>query len=358
MHVLHLTLPFEYACGISQHVLLLAGEQRHRHRVTVATPGGAATPELDRLGIRWVDMRIGPKHKTPWHAPLALAALARFVKRERVTVLHAHHRYPALLGRIVAAMVPQVHTVATCHSFVTGRRTLSFPAERVIAVSEATRQHLITRLGIPPHRIALVPNALAPLEDDRPSENANGVVPVEPSRPVLVGVGRLERAKGFHTLIQATATLAGRARAPAVVLVGDGPARRELENLGRRLGVHLLITGVVPSVVPYLRRADIFVHPSFTEAFGLAVAEAGLAACPVVCTDVGGLPELVRNGETGLLVAPGDVEGLARAIARLLGDEAGRRRLGEALKHSLTHRTRPDLMADATARVYASVGAL
>jgi len=356
MHVLHLTIPFEYACGISRHVLVLAGEQRRRHRVSVATPGGSATRRLDRSGIPWLSMPIGPANKTPWDFARAVVTLRRFVRQERVTILHAHHRYPALLARVVAAMVPTVHAVATCHSHVTGRRFLSFPVERVIAVSEATRRHLIDQLGVRPERIVVVPNALPPLEDSQDQEPpAPRMQTIDSGRPVLVGVGRLEPAKGFSTLVQAIALLPERADPPVLVLVGDGPARRDLEALGRALGVELFITGIVPSVLPYLQRADIFVHPSLTETFGLVVAEAGLAGCPVVCTNVGGLPELVRDGETGLLVPPNAPQALARAIAELLGNEARRRRLATALQSSLSERTRPDAMADATERVYASV---
>src|SRR5262245_10213259 len=173
MHVAHLTLPFDYACGISRHVLVLAREQSKRHRVSVITPGGAATTLLDASGIPWLEAPIGPAQKNPLQAIQAVHTLVSLVRRGRVSVLHAHHRYPAFLARVVAALIPGVEAVATCHSLVTGRRRLSYPVKRVIAVSEATRRHLIEQLGVPSERISVVPNALAPIDPEHDNEVAD-----------------------------------------------------------------------------------------------------------------------------------------------------------------------------------------
>ena len=355
MHVAHLTIPFEYACGISRHVLLLAKEQATRHRVSVITPSGSATSLLDDNAIPWLAMPIGASQKNPWHATQAVTGLLAYVRRERVDILHAHHRYPALLARLVAAILSDVHAVATCHYLVDDVRHASYPVERIIAVSEATRRHLIERLGVKDDRICVVPNVLAPADRQSQTDAACPMMRVDGEVPLLVGVGRLEHDKGFSTLIEAAARLRNRPKPPAVIIVGDGPMRGELETLARERGVELWISGIVPSVWPYLRRADVFVHPSLVETFGLAVAEAGLAGCAVVCSNVGGLPELVSDQITGMLVPPQDPGALAQAIADLLDDEPKRQRLSVALHDSIAARARPEVMADATAEVYASV---
>ena len=140
-----------------------------------------------------------------------------------------------------------------------------------------------------------------------------------------------------------------------MILVGDGPLRAELEALAQAGGVDLWITGTVPSALPYLVLADVFVHPSHTETFGLAVAEAGLAGCAVVCTNVGGLPELVEHRKTGLIVPPHDSAVLADAIAELLDNEAKRRCLGSAFREAMQSRARPEIMAESTHDLYESV---
>ena len=355
MHVAHLTIPFEYACGVSRHVLILAREQAKRHRVSVITPTGSATSLLDREGIQWMAMPIGATQKNPWDAVRALTRLISFVQRQRVDVLHAHHRYPAALARLVSAAVRDVHTVATCHYMAEGNPRFSYPAERVIAVSEATRRHLIDELGIVEERIRVIPNVLAPLDVHFGDHRACPPLPVGGEGATLVGVGRLEEAKGFSTLLEAAARLRERGPAPRVILVGDGPMRGELEALAHARRVELWITGTVPSALPYLVLADVFVHPSHTETFGLAVAEAGLAGCAVVCTNVGGLPELVEHRKTGLIVPPHDSVVLADAIAELLDDEAKRRCLSSAFREVMESRARPEIMAASTHDLYESV---
>ena len=355
MHVAHLTIPFDYACGVSRHVLLLAREQAKRHRVSVITPAGAATSLLDKENIRWMAMPIAATQKNPWDAFRALTRLITFVRRERVDVLHAHHRYPAVLARLVSAAVRNVHTVATCHYMAEGTPRFSYPVEGVIAVSDATRRHLIDALGVAEERIRVIPNALAPSDMHCDEHRARPPFQLDDGVATLIGVGRLEEAKGFSTLLEAAGRLRGRGRAPRVILVGDGPMRSELEGLAQIHGVELWITGTVPSARPYLALADVFVHPSHTETFGLAVAEAGLAGCPVVCTNVGGLPELVDHGRTGLIVPPHDSALLAAAIAELLDDETKRRCLSTAFHEAMQLRARPELMAESTHDVYESV---
>ena len=127
-----------------------------------------------------------------------------------------------------------------------------------------------------------------------------------------------------------------RAAQPALglLIVGDGPQRAELEALARQLGIaaQCRFVGAVPheQVPVWLRQLDVFVAPSRAESFGVAVIEAGACALPVVVSDAGGLPEVVRDGETGLVVPREDVPALQAALKRLVLDEALRRRLGRA----------------------------
>jgi glycosyltransferase involved in cell wall biosynthesis len=148
--------------------------------------------------------------------------------------------------------------------------------------------------------------------------------PLLHGRPRVVFLGRVVRAKGVRTLVEAAA----RCRTPGmqVLLVGDGPDRRPVERLAQRLGLagRVHVTGFVEHarVPDVLASADLLVLPSFYEELGTVLAEALHARVPVVAARVGGIPEIVEDGATGLLVSPGDAAELAAAIDRLLGDRA------------------------------------
>lgn len=150
---------------------------------------------------------------------------------------------------------------------------------------------------------------------------------------VIGTVCRLEEpVKGVTVLLRAVAQLTCRLADPGVQLlvVGNGPALRKLQGLSEQLGIseQVFFTGMRRDIERLLPLMDIFILPSFFEGFGIAIVEAMAAGRPVVATAVGGVPEIVINGETGLLVEAGDVNGLAKAIETLLDDPDLRRYLG------------------------------
>jgi len=355
MHVLHLTIPFEYACGISRHVWCLARIQARRHRVTVATSGGSALEILEPDGVPWVRAPIDPAEKSLFNVARAIGSLRRYVRDEEVSVIHAHHRYHAVLARAISLLGRRVVVVATCH-YVDGRtRLVNYPVTRIIAVSQATRRYLRAHLDVPEDRITVIPHCLPPPLpvideiDARLSDTA---------RPLVVSIGRLSPEKGFETFVRAMALLRTDPQKPRGVVVGDGPLRTYLERLAAEIQSPLIFTGSVRGAQPYLARATIVVQPSLAETASLTVLEAGAYGRAVIATNVGGLPETIRNEETGLVVPPGDYEALALAIATLLGDEELRTRLGSALQHAVKPRLDPGPMVEAVVRVYAAAGAV
>jgi glycosyltransferase involved in cell wall biosynthesis len=148
--------------------------------------------------------------------------------------------------------------------------------------------------------------------------------------PLVVAVGRLAEPKDALTLVRALAAVPGRAF--GALLVGDGPDRPAVEAEVRRLGLRdvLTLTGTRDDVPALLAQADVFALSSRSEGAPLSILEAMAAGLPVVASRVGGVPELVVDGETGLLVPPGDPAALAAALGRLVADAGLRDRLGAA----------------------------
>ena len=177
---------------------------------------------------------------------------------------------------------------------------------------------------------------------------------------VTIGAAsRLSPEKGFEHLLRAVAMLRDRGIALDVVLAGDGPSRAGLARLAEELGlrerVEFLGEVAHDDVPGVLQRLDIFAMPSTWEGFGVSALEASAMELPAVASDIHGIPDVVLDGETGLLVPPADVGALADAIARLAGDAALRRAMGAAGRAYVERAYRWQDNAALMERLYADV---
>jgi glycosyltransferase involved in cell wall biosynthesis len=196
-------------------------------------------------------------------------------------------------------------------------RALTRRASRIVAITHALARFQVERVGLPAEKIEVIHYGL----DEPPSAwGTNSADDVPGDARVLLVVCRLERQKGVDVAVRALPAIRKRHRDTHLVVLGEGPQRAELERLARDLDVPLHLPGRVPDVAAWLRRADVLVHPVRWEGFGLALLEAMLASLPVVATNVSSIPEIVVDGETGLLVPPDDPVALARAVSRVLDD--------------------------------------
>jgi glycosyltransferase involved in cell wall biosynthesis len=212
-------------------------------------------------------------------------------------------------------------------------------ADRVVVNSRAALEEE-RRAGAPADTTTYIPNGVDVAEEGPPARAALGL----PEGFLVVAVGQLSEIKGHRYLIEAWPEVVRAHPAARLVLVGDGPRGPALQEQARRLGVDgsVFFLGFRPDGRRYAAAADVFVQPSLTEGMPNAVLEAMAAGRPVIATRVGGVPELITDGETGRLVPPADPAALAAAIASLLADEAERLRLGGAARA----RTRAEFSAD------------
>ena len=202
----------------------------------------------------------------------------------------------------------------------------------LVVVSEQVRQQSIAD-GISPARIVLIPNGVAQAAaaaDARPRLRSQLGVSEEGS--LVLSVGRLAPQKGHHYLLQAVPAVLAQWPQTVFALVGDGSSRPELEAEAQRLGIESQVRflGTQANVPDWLAAADVFVLPSISEGLPVALLEAMIAGRAVVATDVGGVGEVVQDGQTGRLVPPADVPALAQGLLDLLKDEVERSRLAAA----------------------------
>ncbi len=281
--------------------------------------------------------------------------LARLVRSLRADVVHTHLVHADVYGG-VAARLRGAHLVSTKHNddpFRTGafrfvERGLAHLADRIVTITDALRVFTIERVGVRADKVETIHYGM----DELPE--AWGVNPpdgVPAGARLLLAIARLTPQKGIDVAIRALAELPGDT---VLVVLGEGPERGRLESLARELGVgeRLFLPGRVPDVAAWLRRAAVLVHPARWEGFGLGVLEAMLAGVPVVASDVSSLPELVADGQTGVLVRPDDPSALGRGIARALDDAA---RLGAGGREHARREFSVARMADRTAELYRSL---
>ncbi len=268
--------------------------------------------------------------------PLLARRVLRSVRKLRPDVVHTHLVHADVYGAIAAARA-RAALVSTKHNddpFRSGKgryleRLLTRRAALVLCITESLARFNRDVVGLPSSKVRVVHYGL-----DSPPEpwGPPGGPDLPSGAPVLVAVSRLVRQKGVDVAIDALAKVRERHADVQLVVLGEGPLRAELAELTATRGVADAVSfpGRVGDVAWWLRRANVVVHPARWEGFGLALLEAMLCERPIVATTVSSIPEIVADGETGLLVPPDDPGELARAVNALLDDPARAAGMGEA----------------------------
>ena len=280
--------------------------------------------------------------------------LARLVHGLRADVVHTHLVHADLYGGL-AARLRGTTLVSTKHNddpFRTGafrfvERGLARLADRVITISDSLRQFTVERVGVPSDKVETIHYGL----DDPPAAwGTNPPDAVPAGARIVLSISRLTEQKGIDTAVEALPLLPDDT---VLVVLGEGPERATLTELAGELGVdsRVFLPGRVPDVAAWLRRASVYVQPARWEGFGLAVLEAMVCGLPVVATNVSSLPELVADGDTGVLVPPDDPAALARGVVRALADPG----LGRAGYERARSEFSVAQMADRTAALYTSL---
>jgi glycosyltransferase involved in cell wall biosynthesis len=197
-------------------------------------------------------------------------------------------------------------------------------------------------------------------DDEPPPPEPEAIAALEPrDAPLIVSVSRHDPRKGVDALLRALADLSAKGHRFRACLTSGGMLLAEHRRLAARLGIadRIAITGWIPDPHPYLRHADIFALPSLQEASGsLSLLEALQAGVAIVASDVDGIPEDVADGGNGLLVEPGNVDQLSRALARLLTDAELRGRLQRRARETFVERFSAEAFTDALRMTYAELG--
>lgn len=329
--------------GAQTYVMRLVPALTDRFEVAVAAWGpGPLRAAVEAAGARYVALQHVRRPVSPLHDLLGVVELIRLCRQFRPDIVHTNSSKAGILGRFAAALAGVRVRIFTVHGWAFAQHhgassrlylwldRLARPLTTAfICVSEQTRTEGIAAGTCTPDRTVVIANAV---DVDATPQSALGGDP-----PRVVTVGRFKEPKDFVTLVRALA----RCTAPFRALVaGDGPDRPAVEAAIREsaTGERVELLGERDDVPELLAAADVFVLSSRSEGMPMSVLEAMAAGLPVVATAVGGIPELVESGVTGLLVPAGDVDALAAALNDVLGNAALRRSLGDAGRQRATER--------------------
>jgi glycosyltransferase involved in cell wall biosynthesis len=333
---------------------VVAGLDRERFEPTICATRVAKDSAAEPL--RQSGVRVLSLDRTTTLALWQWLPLLRLLRRERIDVVHTHQFGSNFWGTLVARLARVPVVIAHEHTWsyegeplrkLADRLVISRLADAFVAVSREDRRRMIEIERIDPRVIRYMPNGITPL----PAADGRGIraeLGIEPEAPVIGTVSVLRRQKALDVLLHATAELVRSRPDVHVLIAGSGPQRERLEGLVRELGLehraHLL--GHRADVPDVIQALDVAVTSSGYEGSPLSVMEYMAAGKPVVATRVGGVPDLVDDGETGLIVEPRDPHALAEAVLRLLDDPELRARMGSRG----AERQRTEFSADAMVR--------
>jgi glycosyltransferase involved in cell wall biosynthesis len=365
--------------GPALHVSYLTKDLASRGYDTTLVAGRIARGEdsmsyvADELGVDVIALSELHREISPLYDPIAIARLVREIRRVRPHILHTHTAKAGAVGRTAALLAGDARPPVIVHTFhghvlrgyfdpVRTRlfreteRALASHTTRLIAVGPQVRDDLV-ELGVAPAEKFTVIRLGIDLESrvrtqDRRAEFRR-LFGIPEDRFVVGWIGRMTAIKRVPDILRSFDALLRQGVKATLCLVGDGPDRRAAEVQAKELGIShdVIFLGYQRDVSPYYALFDALVLPSANEGTPVVAIEALAAGRPVVATRVGGVPDVVTEGEDGYLVEVGDIDAIADALARLARDPELRRTMGERGRHVIP-RSRVERLVDDIDELY------
>lgn len=346
--------------GAGRYLLnLLSQWDRNRFEVIIACPGGGdLEKELRTTSLKVYALRGGESSFDINHAK----QLIKIINKEDVDIVHTH---ASLSGRL-AGKISGCKVVLTRHSLTVGKNNFAKRlltcgiskvfTHKIIAISRAVKINLIDT-GVPADMIKIIHNGIDLSKFDKINPTLRRELDICEDVPLVGIVARLVPEKGYEYAIKALPQVLKKIPNMYLVIVGEGPLRGPLEELCRNLGVekNVIFLGFRREVEALVADFDVFVLPSVREGLGLSLLEAMAQGKPVVATEAGGIPEIVKNQNNGLLVAPGNEEALAESIIEILSSKERASFLGSQAKKTVFEKFSAKTMAYETMKIYEEV---
>ena len=370
--------------GPALHVAYLTAGLAKRGYETTLVAGSLARGEdsmafvADELGIEVERIEELHREISPLRDAVAIVRLARLIRRVRPHILHTHTAKAGAVGRLAALLAGDARPPIVVHTFhghvlrgyfdplrTAGfrllERWLATKSTALVAVSPQVRDDLVS-LGVAPRERFVVVRVGIELEQRVAAERdgrgeSRRVLGIGPDRFAVGWIGRMTGVKRTDDVLRAFRRLRDRGVDACLCMIGDGPDRPAVERRAHELGLmrDTFFLGYQEEVAPFYAAFDAMILPSINEGTPVSAIEALAAGRPVVATRVGGVPDVIREGEDGFLVEPGDVDALAERLARLAADPELRERLGTAGRARVIPRYSVERLVDDIDLLYRSL---
>lgn len=366
--VLHIIGGGEFG-GAERHILNLAGAMEPQAaEITVCCLFSAPFVHIaSEAGINV--LAIPMRHKLDFGV---VGKLTSLIRKGAFDLIHTHGVRANLLGRLAARQAGKKKVITTVHSLLERdypgllsclanswiERLTRGWTDHFITVSQGLKDQLVSR-GVPGNKITVIYNGIVP-DEFSPSEEpgaARGKLGFHPGTPLVGIVARLHAVKGHRYFLEAAREVLLQRSDAQFVVVGDGLCRSALEAMACRLGLtgKVVFTGFMEDVRPLMADLDLLVISSLWEGFGLTAVEAMALGVPVVATEVGGLPEVVLHGETGLLAPPANAAALAKSIVWMLEHPGATGEMAKKGEKAVREKFNATVMARRTEELYRRV---
>lgn len=352
--------------GMKKHVeTLLLGLNKDRFDVILACSRGQFNrSDLKDNIYNMYEISLGDR-QSPWMLLKSLLELIRIIKMEKVNIIHAHGMACAVMGTVAGILAGKPIIITTIHNFPAIKGTsikqrlsnllsgflLKFN-RRVIVVSRNLGDFISTLCNIPLNRIQVIYNGVDVEEIQKGSDRSPVAVSEfhnsAATSLIILNIARLIPSKGVDVFLKAAAILIGNnsgesisrdesrgnppilSDKPLFFIAGDGPQMPELKKMARELGIekNVQFLGFRKDIYNLIGLADMVVLSSRSEGLGISILEALALKKPVIASNVGGIPEIITHGKTGLLVPPDDPEALAGAMLYLIKNPEEGKKMG------------------------------
>ncbi|MFH1782215.1 MAG: glycosyltransferase family 4 protein [Candidatus Omnitrophota bacterium] len=353
--------------GISTYVVSLAKALKAKgNEVYVVSSGGVLVPKLTKEGVSHIKIDLLTKSFLHPKVFKGIFEIHRLVKTLDIDIIHAQTRITQVIGFFVSK-ISKAKFVSTCHGFFRknpGRAIFPAWGEKVIAISEAVKDHLKKDFNVDESRIALIYNGIdikkflrVAITEDEKKEFKNKFGIKEGSK-VIGTISRFTPDKGHDVLLYAFKEILKEAPDIVLVFVGDGKEKSRIIDFMQSFNLSDNVVFIKPQIntVNVLSIMDIFMFtPTRKEGFGLVLLEALAMGKPIVATNVGGVSTVIKDGVNGFLVGPMKPELLIKPVLKLLKDEELYKNMARAGKETVVQKFSVDGMADKTEDIYNEV---
>ena len=343
-------------------IVLGLNKEKFEKQVWCISKGGSVADYLLEKGIRLKILDI-----SSYHNPLNIFDLKRQFKKNSPDIVHTHGYFASVIGRIAAkyAGIPVLinHVHSTYWEYkkrnIWMENFLSRWTDRIICCSKAVKDFVTDHERIEPTKTTVIYNGVIPslFSEIKDLSIIKKNLGITADKPVIGTVSSLTPHKGLSFLLQAIPQILSIYPSAQCLFIGDGPLKNDLLEQAEAMGIssHVKFLGIQKDIPNLLAVMDVFVLPSTREGLGISIIEAMAAEKPVVATDTGGIPEVISDKKTGLLVPPKDPDALAQAIIELLNNPESSAEMGRMARKKVLEKFTQEQMISEIEDLYESL---